>query len=161
MDGCKKERYLTSLDKASGSRFQSKNEYLLGRDPLVPGNSAGTVTACYLSSLGPNHDELDYKFLGNLSGDPYILHTNVCCSPRKENREQLFYLCIPPLPYSFLVDSTPIRVFNNRESIDVPFPNKQLMRIYSSLWSADDRATRGLVKTDWTKAPFHCLLQEL
>ncbi|RVW98631.1 Xyloglucan endotransglucosylase/hydrolase 2 [Vitis vinifera] len=151
MDGCKKEswqfppglpyyleqmpRYLTSLDKASGSRFQSKNEYLLGRDPLVP----GTVTACYLSSLGPNHDELDYKVLGNLSGDPYILHTNVCCSPRKENREQLFYLCIPPLPYSFLVDSTPIRVFNNRESIDVPFPNKQLIRIYSSLWSADDR----------------------
>lgn len=37
-------RYLTSLDKASGSRFQSKNEYLLGRDPLVP----GTVTACYV-----------------------------------------------------------------------------------------------------------------
>ncbi|CBI31757.3 unnamed protein product, partial [Vitis vinifera] len=85
-------RYLTSLDKASGSRFQSKNEYLLGRDPLVP----GTVTACYLSSLGPNHDELDYKVLGNLSGDPYILHTNVCCSPRKENREQLFYLWFDP-----------------------------------------------------------------
>jgi xyloglucan:xyloglucosyl transferase len=29
------------------------------------------------------------------------------------------------------------------------------MRIYSSLWNADDWATRGgLVKTDWTKAPF-------
>ncbi|WRX32149.1 Xyloglucan endo-transglycosylase [Theobroma cacao] len=29
------------------------------------------------------------------------------------------------------------------------------MRIYSSLWNADDWATRGgLVKTDWTQAPF-------
>lgn len=29
------------------------------------------------------------------------------------------------------------------------------MRLHSSLWSADDWATRGgLVKTDWTKAPF-------
>ncbi|CAI9782963.1 unnamed protein product [Fraxinus pennsylvanica] len=29
------------------------------------------------------------------------------------------------------------------------------MRIYSSLWNADDWATRGgLVKTDWSPAPF-------
>ncbi|OIS97360.1 xyloglucan endotransglucosylasehydrolase protein 22 [Nicotiana attenuata] len=29
------------------------------------------------------------------------------------------------------------------------------MRIYSSLWNADDWATRGgLIKTDWSKAPF-------
>ena len=29
------------------------------------------------------------------------------------------------------------------------------MRIYSSLWNADDWATRGgLVKTDWSAAPF-------
>lgn len=38
-----------SLDKASGSGFQSKNEYLFGKIDmqlkLVPGNSAGTVTA--------------------------------------------------------------------------------------------------------------------
>lgn len=53
------------------------------------------------------------------------------------------------------MDGTPIREFKNMESKGVPFPKEQPMRIYSSLWNADDWATRGgLVKTDWSQAPF-------
>ena len=49
----------------------------------------------------------------------------------------------------------PIREFRNLERFGVPFPKYQFMKLYSSLWNADDWATRGgLVKTDWSKAPF-------
>ncbi|KAJ0030494.1 hypothetical protein Pint_14166 [Pistacia integerrima] len=106
-----------NLDKESGSGFQSKNEYLFGKIDmqikLVPGNSAGTVTAYYLSSKGANWDEIDFEFLGNVTE------------------------------------------FENMESYGIPFPKHQPMRIYSTLWNADDWATRGgLVKTDWSQAPF-------
>lgn len=53
------------------------------------------------------------------------------------------------------MDNIPIRVFENQESIGIPFPKSQPMKLYSSLWNADQWATRGgLVKTDWSKAPF-------
>jgi len=160
-----------TLDHSSGAGFVSKNKYLFGKATaeikLVPGDSAGTVTAYYMSSEGPNHHEFDFEFLGNTTGNPYSVQTNVYVNG-VGNREQRMDLWFDPTSdfhsYSilwnqkhvvFLVDQTPIRVHRNRESKGIPFPNDQPMAVYSSIWNADDWATQGgLVKTDWSHAPF-------
>ncbi|CAM8907724.1 unnamed protein product [Rhodiola kirilowii] len=134
-----------------------------------PGDSAGTVTAFYMNSDTDNiRDELDFEFLGNRSGQPYTVQTNVYAHG-KGDREQRINLWFDPAAayhtYSirwshqlivFFVDDVPIRVYKNNEAKGVPYPKSQPMGVYSTLWEADDWATRGgLEKIDWSKAPFY------
>ncbi|KAF5177806.1 Xyloglucan endotransglucosylase/hydrolase [Thalictrum thalictroides] len=166
------------LDQSSGCGFASKSKYTFGmvsmKIKLIPGDSAGTVTAFYMSSdVYANRDELDFEFLGNRSGQPYTVQTNVFALG-KGDREQRVNLWFDPSAefhtYSILwnrrhivfsVDDIPIRVYKNNEAKGVPYPNSQPMGIYSTLWEADNWATRGgLEKIDWSKAPFYAYYKD-
>ncbi|KAK4255403.1 hypothetical protein QN277_008407 [Acacia crassicarpa] len=159
------------LDRYSGAGFASKSKYMFGKATillkLVEGDSAGTVAAFYMSSDGPYHNEFDFEFLGNTTGEPYSVQTNLYINGIG-NREQRLNLWFDPTKdfhsYSifwnqrqvvFSVDETPIRVHTNMEHRGIPFPKGQAMGVYSSIWNADDWATQGgRVKTDWSHAPF-------
>ncbi|KAJ4713642.1 Xyloglucan endotransglucosylase/hydrolase [Melia azedarach] len=167
-----------SLDIVSGCGFESRRKYLFGRASakikLVEDDSAGTVTAFYMSSEGPSHDELDFEFLGNVSGEPYLVQTNIYINGTG-NREQRHSLWFDPTldfhSYSFfwnrqiimfLIDGVPIRFFTNKEENFVPYPKNQAMKILGSVWNADDWATQGgQVKTNWSHSPFVATFKSL
>uniref|UniRef100_A0ACD5Z565 Uncharacterized protein n=1 Tax=Avena sativa TaxID=4498 RepID=A0ACD5Z565_AVESA len=163
---------LALVSNSSGSMIRSKRQFVYGTVSimvqLVKGNSAGTVTTFYTSSSGDYHDEIDFEFLGNETGQPYTIHTNVYANGTGGKEMQFvpwfdptdgyhkYTISWTPCMIAWYVDDVPIRVFRNYEhSNDVAFPKSQPMYAYSSIWSADDWATQGgRVKTDWTHAPF-------
>ncbi|KAL4201659.1 hypothetical protein AMTRI_Chr02g217280 [Amborella trichopoda] len=128
----------------------------------------------------PERDELDFEFLGNRSSEPYIIQSNIY-KGGVESREMRHSLWFDPTEdfhtyslwfdptedfhtYSilwnnhhnvFFVDRVGIRIYRNTEASNDAFPNEKPMYIFSSIWNADDWATRGgLEKTDWKNASF-------
>lgn len=166
-----------SMDKSSGSGFSSRLKYDSGFFHLaikIPkGDTAGVVTAFYLSSSTNNHDELDFEFLGNREGKPVTFQTNIFTNGHG-NREQRLHLWFDPSdgfhdyrvlwnPYHivFFVDDIPVRVFKNLTSRGVEYPS-QAMQIYTSLWNGEDWATNGgKDKIKWRNdgSPFTCQFQ--
>uniref|UniRef100_A0A0D9WZP7 Xyloglucan endotransglucosylase/hydrolase n=1 Tax=Leersia perrieri TaxID=77586 RepID=A0A0D9WZP7_9ORYZ len=162
------------LDNKTGVGFQTKEKYLFGwfsmNLKLAGNDSAGVVTAYYMCSdvdAAPERDELDFEFLGNRTGEPYIIQTNVYRSGvgGREMRHSLWFdptadfhsysILWNPKQIVFFVDKVPIREYRNSDKPNKFFPIMKPMYVFSSIWNADDWATRGgLEKTDWTKAPF-------
>ncbi|XP_073023323.1 probable xyloglucan endotransglucosylase/hydrolase protein 10 [Primulina eburnea] len=159
-----------TLDKDSGSGFLSNDKLLFGQFDmkirLIPGNSAGTVVAFYLTSDEPNHDEVDFEFLGNVVGQPYTLQTNVYIDGF-DSREQRIKLWFDPTKdfhtYTilwniyqivFMVDWVPIRTYRNHKDKGVAYPGKP-MGLQVSLWNGESWATNGgKDKIDWASSPF-------
>ncbi|TVU42059.1 hypothetical protein EJB05_08443, partial [Eragrostis curvula] len=133
-----------TLDRWTTSAFRSKSLYLFGRFDieikLVPKDSAGTVTTLYMVTEGPwqYHDEIDLEFLGNTTGEPYTLHTNIYAKGKggREKQHRLWF--------------DPTQDFNTY-SIIWNSPHE----VVCQHLNADDWATQGgRIKTDWSQAPF-------
>ncbi|KAK6916279.1 Xyloglucan endo-transglycosylase, C-terminal [Dillenia turbinata] len=159
------------LDQESGAAFASNDMFLFGQIDmqikLIANYSAGTVLAFYLSSDQPNRDEIDFEFLGNVSGQPYILQTNVYADGFDDREERIFLWFDPTEDFHtysvlwnvyqivFMVDWVPIRTYRNHADKGMAYPRWQPMSVKVSLWNGDSWATRGgHDKVDWSKGPF-------
>lgn len=157
-----------SMDKSSGAGFESKQSYGSGfihmRIKLPGKDSAGVVTAFYLTSNGDAHDELDFEFLGNREGKPINLQTNVFADGIGNREQRVKFWFDPTADFHdykilwnqqqivFYVDDVPIRVFKNING--VAYPTKA-MQTEVSLWDGSSWATDGgQTKANWSHAPF-------
>uniref|UniRef100_A0A0E0R655 GH16 domain-containing protein n=1 Tax=Oryza rufipogon TaxID=4529 RepID=A0A0E0R655_ORYRU len=81
-----------------------------------------------LPSGEDKHNEFDLEFLGNVTGEPYLVQTNLYIDS-VDNREQCIDMCFDPIAdfhtyvvlwnpsqVVFLVDDTPIRVYKNKNA---------------------------------------------
>ncbi|KAL3690542.1 hypothetical protein R1sor_016851 [Riccia sorocarpa] len=154
---------------SAGVSFASKASYLFGsfsvKYKLVPDDSAGTVTAFFLHSDTPKWDEIDFEFLGNVSGQPYLMHTNIFADGVGGRESQFFLWFDPTAGYHnytilwnrhqvvWLVDSVPVRVHVNSDPS--VFPHKTPLHAHGTIYDASTWATRGgAVPLDWSHAPF-------
>jgi beta-glucanase (GH16 family) len=160
-----------------GPTFATWNTYLFGQFKceikLVPGNSAGTVAAIFLSSGAASvtdgtHDEIDFEFLGNVSGQPYKMQTNIFANGTGGREEQMFLWFDPTEDFHtyeviwnhqlvmWKIDSIPVRVYKNIENqVPLSFPNFRPMTVTTCIFDASQWATQGgAVKIDYSAAPF-------
>jgi xyloglucan:xyloglucosyl transferase len=117
------------------------------------------------SGEGPGHDEIDMEFMGNSSGAPVVLNTNVWANGDGKKEHQ-FYLWFDPAAdfhtYTiiwnpdniiFKVDDDVIRCF--KHYADLAYPNAKPMTVHATLWDGSYWATqKGKVPIDWSNAPF-------
>ncbi|CAL9152450.1 unnamed protein product [Musa hybrid cultivar] len=165
-----------SAASITGSGFKSnrpfRSGYFAASIKLQPGDTAGVITAFYLSNnqVHPGfHDEVDIEFLGTTPGRPYKLQTNVYVKGsgdgRVIGREMKFHLWFDPAAdfhhYAilwnpneiiFFVDDIPIRRYPRRS--DDTFPLRP-MWVYGTIWDASSWATdNGKHRVDYRHQPF-------
>ncbi|GJN09665.1 hypothetical protein PR202_ga27690 [Eleusine coracana subsp. coracana] len=156
--------------QTGGGGFNSKKKFLFGefsiRIKLIPGNSAGTVSCFYLSSGDDQYrDEIDMEFMGNSSGQPVVLNTNVWANGdgKKEHQFDLWFdpsadyhtytIIWNPENIIFKVDNDVIRSF--KRYADLPYPNSKPMTVHATLWDGSYWATeKGAIPINWSQGPF-------
>ncbi|CAO2176008.1 unnamed protein product [Urochloa humidicola] len=162
---------MLNLDRSSGpAGFNSKKQFLYGEFSiemkLIPGNSAGIVSCFYLSSGTDDwRDEIDMEFMGNSSGQPVVLNTNVWANGdgKKEHQFDLWFdpsadyhtytIIWNPTNILFKVDNVFIRSF--KRYADLAYPSSKPMTLHATLWDGSYWATeKGRIPIDWNNAPF-------
>ncbi|CAI0421227.1 unnamed protein product [Linum tenue] len=164
------------MDRYSGAGFTTKRSYGSGffqmRIKAPRRNSAGVVTAFYLTSVGEAHDELDFEILGNEESRPIRLNTNIFIDGYG-NREKTVHLSWfdPTADFHnytllwnhrqivFFVDEVPVRVM--RKVDGKSYPATRPMWLQASLWNGEPWAMdTDQKKINWAYGPFRAYFKD-